>query len=1494
MEDFNPDALSLEDQNTFATLTRALQESLAEAERLRAESERLSALRETLTAQLQSSSEAVALYRSEGASNSKTDETQHVTEVSGFDSKDREEEDEDDDDEDEISPGLGAELLPFIEREMRGIAEQVARLQRGELPPGVDPSDPAAEAAVVSALEKRLEMLTRLDRLAQIERAISTAEATSIEVDDEEREDAKAAVAALPDRVELTNVDGDKDAHDFLSQQAMLAEKEREVANLEAQVAALSAHRDELNRLIETTSSRAINTNQSSHNEVLPTVSKISNDTNENLRTSSSSGVSNQTQDVDSDVCDFSTLDEDSQAIVVQARMQLLSSVLESDTFDGIVKTSIRTMSAPTAEAEYRESLSVSSLRAGAPAFMTIRSVLAVIRSSIRIAAARVLQETTHEIESIEDIIVHSLFVSSFRREVVRLLLKGIPIANQLHDEEDSSKVDSTKTKERNGESSTSAAQVRQQSADEAGSSTDIPPNDQSVASSSSSAKAKPVVAAEPPKPSPKSVIAAEPPKPTPLSAVVSVPQQHSQGAIKNAHPPVLPTAKSTKRSETHTKTKSSASSGRTTKSATEYNNVNSRIDRLAQPNQRYVRSKLVLPSEVKATEEFMATANFYGVKKDGSKLPFRVWPKPQVKSKLAPKREKPSPSKEADERNRMAAQVLGRTSSSSFNTTRNEENFSYADLAMSIEASIENGYVSQHYQNQFESSSEHVRPPNPSASGITPLEILAAGAPAGPPSPRARPGWEIPTYTGASALPQSRVFDATSSSYRVLTERKLHLQRVFPDVEAHYSSLKSSVEASQVPRAKFPAPFGGQDSGKPIPLEVTSRTARTRSTSPSHPAFAASSTFIYRPRSSTGGSHSTLSEQGIAPFDAAAILPVKGDRRSRSSSLTKSEAFGTTLAPRRQGQDGCRHTYIHNVWHKSFTTVSSIKQWARVAGNTTTGQEPFKILHLARPPPPPSSYWYSSSHAPGPVSVDLPSNKHFGSIASELYSVSHGGSLTTSRVESEPYLEKFTSRVAPDDFSSSLQKSQASAIAQSQVDARWGTWDMPPEVEAVLHGSAPVAVSEPQISPKSIEKFRPSQSFQSTTTTSTARSFSFTPTPSIASTSTSSISTFLAAPRVLVQAPAPAPATAPAPPAPAPTSIKSPLPARPSIDSFIVPSLSSLNSLKPQLDIREIDGDEDSEDYVVAAITSARSAISRHASSNSVTGQMTSPTVYDDDDELDDSSGWRKRQFGSTLGGLRPTLHVDEEEVGTQIMNEADVYHDAHVQASITSAREKIASFRIDPKLQSPDSSASASATTTTTTAFVENGVTFDRPSTSRKVPRPSADEFMSYVQSPPMSVKSSISPSTSNSEDQWNIVKEDAKVSDESRGKMSFSSSSKAPLRASQMIGKETNKEEVEVDEDVTDEALEMDEDVSLNSSYTATIIDADKVIEEQRILVSNLKDILTSASVAGRKAATDNDDDDDDDDEVQLRTKHAQDERLRRHYEKLLQIGRAKPLR
>jgi hypothetical protein len=328
------------------------------------------------------------------------------------------------------------------------------------------------------------------------------------------------------------------------------------------------------------------------------------------------------------------------------------------------------------------------------------------------------------------------------------------------------------------------------------------------------------------------------------------------------------------------------------------------------------------------------------------------------------------------------------------------------------------------------------------------------------------------------------------------------------------------------------------------------------------------------------------------------------------------------------------------------------------------------------------------------------------------------------------------------------------------------------------------------------------------------------------------------------------------------------PLPARPTSDSIVIPSLSSFNAFKPQLDIRDIDGEEEPDDYVVAAITSARSAISRHLSSNSITGPMTSPTIYDDDDELGDSSGWRKRQFGSFRDGLRPTLHVDEVEVGTQVMNEADVYHDAHVQASITSAREKIASFRIDPKPQSPDPSSST-----------ENGVVFDRPSTSRKVPRPSADEFMSYVRSPPVSVKSNVSPTTTNSDDQWNIVKEDAKLSDASRE--GGSSPSKASFRAN-------------VAEQQREEEEETDEDVSLDSSFTATIIDAEKVIEEQRILVSNLKDILSSATVSDKKNVMEDDDDDDEDVEVYLRTKPVQDERLRRHYEKLLQIGRAKPLR
>lgn len=1432
-------SLNEEEMLTFQRLSSALKDSLAEAEALRAESQRLSALKETLTAQLQSSTEAMASYRNEEVLNGKIEDDKGVTEVSGFNKEDDIDNDNEEEDEENVNtPGLGAELLPFIEREMRGIAEQVAKLQRGELPEGFDPSDPSAEATIVSALEKRLEMLTRLDRLVQIERAISSTDGTSFDIDEIDRADAITAVASLPDHVGNTvsnKIDNDnindEETADFLSKQAMLAEKEREVAELEAQVAALSAHRDELNRMIVSTSTSVNGAARSTHHET-PIVSQSRSDKTESfMSTTLPSKVVEKT--IENDSCDFSTLDEDSQAIVVQARMQLLSSVLESDTFDGIVKTSVRTMSAPTAESEYQESLSVNSLRAGAPAFMTTRSVLAVIRSSIRISAAKVLQETTHEIKSIDDIITHSLFVSTFRREVVRLLLSGIPIAIQLHNEEETSLINSSENTQQNSLTSI-AAEARQQSADAAASL-----NKTSSLVSSSPSK---VVSAIP----------AAPPKPAPLSSVVSSTQLNALGENNRVRPPAIPKSSSTRHplSQSHSKNKSNTLPLQKQTAEKSSIIINSRINRLAQPNQRYVRSKIVLPSEVKATEDFMATANFYGVKKDGSKLPFRVWPKAQVKSKLAPAREKPSPSKEADERHRIAAQVLGRTSTSS-NTLRNEENFSYADLAMSYAATeSENIYGSQQRQTQtqFEPSNQN-RPIIPVLA--TSLEILAAGTPSGPPSPRARPGWEIPSYTGASALPQSRVFDATSSSYRVLTERKLYLQRVFPDVEAHYASLRDSVAASQVPLAQFPAPFGGQDSGKPISLEATSRSARTRSSSPTHhQAIAASSNFIYRPRSSTGGSHSTtLSEQGVASFDAAAILPQKGDRRSRSSSLTKSEAFGTTLAPRRQGQDGCRHTYIHNVWHKSYTTVSSIKQWARVAGNTTTGQEPFKILHLVRPPPPPSSYWYSSARAPGAVSSDRPTNIQFGSVASELYNVSNGGGLQTSRVENEPYLggETFrsTSKVALTDFSSSQNSSHASEIAKNQVEARWGTWDMPPEVEAVLNGSQlpHVAMLESQQQPKSIEKPRVALSAQSSsTTTSSTRSFSFTPS---SSSSSSSLSTF----------------SVPQTHASVSASVNVPahVSARKSSDSSNTTSLSTEMALKPQLDIYEGDVEEEADSYVIAAITSARSTISRHSSSKSVTGLMTSPTVYDDDDELGDTSGWRKRQFGSSTNELRPTLNIDEGEAGTQIMNEADVYHDAHVQASITSAREKIASFRIDPK---PEQSPNVSKTTKQ-----EKGVTVDRPSTSRKVPRPSADEFMSYVRSPSVSVKTAVTSQVSNvGDEQWNIVKEDAKLSDA-------------------------------IDE-VTKSSLSS-RDLSLNSSFTATMIDADKVIEEQKILVSNLKDILSTASITQRSETTEDGDQydynvEEEEKDVLPQKQPLQDERLRRHYERLLQIGRSKPLR
>ena len=75
-------SLNEEEMLTFQRLSSALKDSLAEAEALRAESQRLSALKETLTAQLQSSTEAMASYRNEEVLNGKIDEDKGVTELS--------------------------------------------------------------------------------------------------------------------------------------------------------------------------------------------------------------------------------------------------------------------------------------------------------------------------------------------------------------------------------------------------------------------------------------------------------------------------------------------------------------------------------------------------------------------------------------------------------------------------------------------------------------------------------------------------------------------------------------------------------------------------------------------------------------------------------------------------------------------------------------------------------------------------------------------------------------------------------------------------------------------------------------------------------------------------------------------------------------------------------------------------------------------------------------------------------------------------------------------------------------------------------------------------------------------------------------------------------------------------------------------------------------------------------------------------------------------
>jgi len=221
------------------------------------------------------------------------------------------------------------------------------------------------------------------------------------------------------------------------------------------------------------------------------------------------------------------------------------------------------------------------------------------------------------------------------------------------------------------------------------------------------------------------------------------------------------------------------------------------------------------------------------------------------------------------------------------------------------------------------------------SGVGTSSLEALAAAAPPGPPSPRARALWEIPTYTAAAAQPVPRIFDATASSFRGLVERQIHLQRVFPAHAAEAASAREASKAAQVPRIVRPGPFGGAGDGSAAAAAAASAASSRSASRPASPSRGVgggsrSVSPLAGARVSRGSSPlGSLARAGanahvlsaVSDFDASELLRPKGAvAQAREAGAVASAAlapFGSSLRPLRPGQHGCRHTHIHDVWHK-------------------------------------------------------------------------------------------------------------------------------------------------------------------------------------------------------------------------------------------------------------------------------------------------------------------------------------------------------------------------------------------------------------------------------------------------------------------------------------------------------------------------------------------------------------------------------------------------
>lgn len=1054
----NRDPMDAEDnEEDIAGLMQQLQNAMANAASLQAEADRLTSMRDTLQESLNQtrneeqqtepsvrkqpplpnqSSQYASLPSSSVPSSSTVNNSKSVRNGGTMDEKRVQPKKE-------VPPSTTTtteedisdeNLLPFLQAEMQHLAMQASAMDRGEtINDNTDPN------AVINAMQQRLELLNKLEKLMHMEAILKAAAVNEDNTNDQNDDNDNAnygneiaAVHALPEDFPVSNSKStgatttlssstskptipstmnNEEDNDQLNEEdtAILQAKLAELRMLEARATALRERRDELMQRVNQEEGRALSSKSTS-----TTVSSS---------TVPTSSVSASTKSFSSEESiDFSIFEPMDQIVIVRSRLALMSACMESPNFNEMVAYAVATLGTDEEKEDARLATQADSRSAGPPAFIKAVGIAAILRNAVRKAAVYASRTMTQSVNSVQELLESDEFTEAFRQETVKALLSRIPVAqdmmsNGMLDSEASS------SSARNAYiGNNNAQEVDLSDKDEEEITSTQPPTGTNRSRTSSPIRTNQNTHNTTNHSIPEYNV-------VDMSIASTTNTTATVPASSTVNPPSVPS--STTHLSSTAKSVTNANSNTSSSSTSAAPKKLSTFDRLALP-----RRDRIVPKAESKTEN------------DTNKKPeFRTWPKKISQNTKMPKTMKVLPkvpdisaerkgestydgsslgdveyimedndtenygqpiNRAMDEFDSLtatanawasksripgAADLVSRallrvnSASTGFNSTTPRLNI---DTDVSPFA-VEEALVSPRVMSILHSSRDEPIHPVPAVSPRTQSRFaeLAASKRASSPTSRTKTGWNMPSYTAVNAIPPLRVFDATQSSAKRTAETTQHIRTVFPYVTTAAIPPGTAALIAEEEAAKHHHKITSS-----IEDEIASQTSLPRPRSPPKGSLNASS----RPSSPVKAFDASviLGKDAVGISSGASVISGtrSTSRRQRagssgasvvSSSQRSVTAFNRSVSPSKPNQMG-RPTMIHATKLLIPTQVLG-PVWAKIAGNIpeNRGRGRFRILRYSKVPPPPPAYWFTSANE-GKRSQGLPTNP-ITSVLSDLRS---------------------------------------------------------------------------------------------------------------------------------------------------------------------------------------------------------------------------------------------------------------------------------------------------------------------------------------------------------------------------------------------------------------------------------------------------------------------------------------------------------------------------